>query len=309
MGPTSGEPQAVAEPIEQTPAPATPTETPAEGKPLPDTDFEQLVAEFERDAAGEETEPTAATPPPTQQGATEPTAAIVPSPPEPVPAAAPVQPTVEPTPVVAPAAAQPQVTATPPMAPQVPATPAPKAMTPDEMKQARESLIEQISSSYKLSEDDKAALITDPDKVLPKLTGRLFVDVLESVVRVVTAQMPQIVEQQVAARTAAQGARNAFFKQFPALNKPEYIPTIQQVTAAVRQMNPQVPYEQAVEKIGKMSMALLNLPVEGTSHVTPPVNPPLRPATPVLPGAAATRPAAAPKNEWDDLARFELIDE
>lgn len=238
--------------------------------------------------------PTAAVPPVQQQVVTQPST-LPPS----EPAAAPVaQP---------PAAPQVQPAAAPAAAP----APVPAAPTEAELKAARSSLVDQISANYKLSEDDKAALLVDPDKVLPKIAGNLFVDVLEAVSRVVLGQVPQHIQQHMSRQNEALEARKAFFKEFPALDKPEYIPVLQQVTATYQQLNPKVPIAEARTAVGKLASAMLGLPAEGTSPApTPTPVAPVRPATPLQPGATAVRPTqTAASNIFDELARWEPVDE
>jgi len=273
----------------------------------PETDFAALTKEFEQDDVA---------PPEPKQGAAEPAVAPPAPPTEPAPPAQPVvvpPPLVEPAP---PAVTLPPVVVQPPAAPEIPpptaATPAPvelaPAMTEVQIKAKRGELITAFASNYRLSEDDKVKLQSDPDEVLPRLAGNIAVDVLESVVRVVMGNIPQMIQATMQQAEVARGARDAFFTQFPDLNRPEYIPTLQQVTQMYRQMNPKVPYDKATEAIGRHARIMLGLAsLEGSSPAAAPALP-LRPATPLQPGAAATRPAAPAVNEWDALARYESID-
>lgn len=200
-----------------------------------------------------------------------------------------------------------------PVAPPQPAEPppaAPKVLTQEEFLAKRNELQQTFASHYTLSEDDKLLLQTEPEKVLPKIAANVAVDVFEAASRIILGQIPQMIEQHLVGQRAATEAREAFFKDFPSLNKPEYYPTLRQVTQMYRQMNPQVPYADAIKAIGKHAMLMLGLSAEGTSPANTPPPPPPRPATPLMPGSAAVRPnAASSGNIFAELAVFEPVED
>lgn len=303
-------------PVEAPPVAAPAVEAPRNPLPqdAPETDFGALLDAAERDDA-----PPPAAPAPTQ-GVTEPATpvGVLPTPPTaPAPVVPPpTQPQVAaPPPVLPPAPAAP---IQPPVTPQTPAAeppaavtspaPAEPALTEEQVKAKRGELITAFASNYKLSEDDKVKLQSDPDEVLPRLAGNIAVDVLESVTRVVLGQVPQLIQATMQQAEAARTARDAFFTAFPDLNKAEYIPVLQQVTQMYQQMNPKVPYDQATQAIGQHARIMLGLALSpGASPAVAPTPMP-RPTMPLQPGAAASRPPVEAVNEWDRLARFEPID-
>lgn len=276
-------------------------ETP-EVETLPETDFAALVSESDGDE----------TPVQVVQGAVEPVASEPEfSPPSGSPAE--TQPEVQP--VVKEEVTPPAEAASAPLAAPVskPAVelPAPVAapLTEAELKAKRSELVEMFASNYSLSEDDAARFAVEPEKVLPKLAGNLAVDVFEATVRTVMAQIPQIVQQMTQSQSAAQAARDVFFREFPELNRPEYLPTIRQVAEMYRQMNPKAPYDEAQRAIGKHVSIMLGVaPSQGTSPAAAAPPPPPKPATPLQPGAAITRPPVAANNIFSELANFELLD-
>jgi hypothetical protein len=295
----------------EAPAAATPVQD-APRNPLPqdvpETDFGALL-----DAADNDSAPAA---PVVDLGVTEPAtpAPVTPAPPTEVVVSAPppAQPQVA-VPPVPPASAPtvPVVVAQPPVTPQVPsveAAPIEPVLTEEQVKVKRGELISAFASNYRLSEDDKVKLQSDPDEVLPRLAGNIAVDVLESVTRVILGQVPQMIHATMQQTEAARGARDAFFGEFPDLNKPEYVPTLQQVTQMYRQMNPNVPYAAATKAIGQHARIMLGLAATpGQSPAAPPAQPP-KPAMPLQPGAAASRPPTAATNEWEQIATYEPID-
>jgi hypothetical protein len=244
--------------------------------------------------------------------------AAKPAPAEPAPPTEPAvvaQPKIElPTVVVPPTMPVVASPAAPEVLPVVVPAPAPVsapvelALTEDQVKVKRGELISAFASNYKLSDDDKVKLLSDPDEVLPRLAGNIAVDVLESVTRVVLGNIPQMIQASIQQTEVARSARDAFFGEFPDLNKFEYVPILQQVTQMYRQMNPKVPYAAAATAVGQHARIMLGLvAAPGKSPVVPPTTSP-KPAMPLQPGAAASRMPVVAANEWDTLARFEPID-
>lgn len=268
----------------------------------PEVDFMAASGVSDVEPASEpEPTPAAAEP---KQGAAEP------QPPEPAPL-----PAAAPEPVAQPVgtSAEPVTPPAQPVAPPQPAEPplaAPKALTQEEFLAKRTELQNTFASHYTLSEEDKLALQTEPENVLPKIAANVAVDVFEAASRIILGQIPQMIEQHLVTQRAATEARESFFRDFPALNKPEYFPTLRQVTQMYRQMNPQVPYADAIKVIGKHAMLMLGLSAEGTSPVNTPPPPPSRPATPLMPGSAPAAPApVAAGNIFAELATFEPVEE
>jgi hypothetical protein len=282
-------------------APVVPSEPAVELESSP-TDFGEIVNLFE---SGEAEQP---------EGVAEPVKV------EPTPPIPPVQPKAAestPTPPVPPTTAQPLATPEPPVQaqPVMPPVaeqpaPAPKTFTEDELKAKRGELVTMFASNCKLTDEDATELITDPNKVLPKLAGNIAVDIFEATVRTVMAQLQPAVAQILQSRETAVSARRTFFEQFPQLDKPEYIPTIRQVAQMHQQMNPNISYEEAAKQVGRHVTVLLGLPVTSPSPAAAPVAPvPQRPATPLQPGGSAMRkPSPSPGNIFEEIAAYEELD-
>lgn len=208
-----------------------------------------------------------------------------------------------------PVAPQPTVQAPPPQPAQQP-----PRLTQEEVIQRRQALIDDIAGRYAISEEDKAALAVEPEKVLPKIAGRLYVDVYEAVLQASLSQLPQLINGYTQVQRVAQQHEQAFYSKWPALQKPEYEPTIRQIAATYRQMNPQASADDMMNAVGVISMVQLGLGTAPASAAPPAAAPPpaqvpvqqppvvaQRPFTPAGVGGANSTPAAATPGPFDDL--------
>lgn len=185
-----------------------------------------------------------------------------------------------------------------------PEPPAPP--TREQILAQRQRLVDDVAGRYGFTEEEVSALQTEPEKVLPKLAGKLFVDVYESVLQTVWAQMPSVLNTFTEHRSDAQKAEDAFYEAYPQLNKPEYKPEIYRIGAMYRQMYPQATKEQFIRDVGTQGLIRFNL------HTTPPAAPTTTPPfTPAAPGGA---PPAAPGkkasvNPFEQMSKeFEELD-
>lgn len=256
----------------------------------------------------------------------EPTPVVTAQPPvsEPAPVVQPVvqapQPAVVTQPVSPPA--QPVQVQQPPQQVQQPVPPfalpqAPVAQPPmptaEEQRaaiiQRRNALIEDITNRYQISEEDKAALAVEPEKVLPKIAGRLYVDVYEAVLQASMAQLPSLIHGFNQVQQVVQQHEQAFYEKWPALHKPEYEPTVRQIAATYRQMNPTAAPEDVMNAVGVMATVHLGLgqaqpsvaPAPTPQVAAPPAVPAQRPFTPAGVGGAPPPSVAATPLPFDDL--------
>src|SRR5688572_30141772 len=125
---------------------------------------------------------------------------------------------------------QAEAPALPQQAPTVPApvvsAPTEAPAPPEDRAVVRERLINSIAESYTISPDDASLLVTEPEKVLPKLVGKLFVDMYESLLATMHSTVPRMIEGHQQVKSQEQEAVQVFFSENPDLNKPEYHPHI-----------------------------------------------------------------------------------
>lgn len=318
-----------------------PTPSVAENAPSDAVAFDDLIGLGSEPGEGEALTPTPPAPPeppPSVPAAAEPPASATTTPVgvqevQPPQPQAPIPPVEQPVaqPPVQPPAQPPQPVATPqaavPPAPPQPVAPQPPVQVPpaqpvqqpprptqEEVLQRRQALIDDIAGRYAISEEDKAALAVEPEKVLPKIAGRLYVDVYEAVLQASLSQLPQLINGYNQVQRVAQQHEQAFYSKWPALQKPEYEPTIRQIAATYRQMNPQASADDMMNAVGVISMVQLGLgtapaPVAPPAATPPPAQVPVqqpqqaaqRPFTPAGVGGANTTPAAGTPGPFDDL--------
>lgn len=280
-----------------------PTETPTP-EPTPDTESrfqegEDAISDILSDDFDEEPTPEPK-PPLDDRSSTE--VRATPSAPEiPVkeaPASAPKPPEIKPEPVAKPA--------TPPAAPT--ATP----LTTEELLKRRGELVDNISKQYHLTDEQADMLVTNPNEVLPKLAGNLFMNVYDAVYSAVLQQVPLVVNQMASSQAAATNAENTFFGRWSQLKKPEYRTAIESIGRAYRQANPKASKEEFIEQVGAMASFQLGLLPQAVASPQPVPAAPSNPQrfTPAAPGAAVGRtPQASHANEFEELAFWEEKDE
>lgn len=210
------------------------------------------------------------------------------------PAAQPAQPTTEQPPQeIAPAAEQPQA-----VQPEQPATvPQEQQLTPEQKQQAEMAYVAQLERLYQFDEDTALKLQTEPEKVLPALAAKLHLDVMKTVLAQVQGMIPTVLEKQTVAAKREQEAESMFFTTWPELRG--YDKQIMEVGRMYRQLNPNAPAEEAVKRIGEITMATLGMTRAQQQQAVQQQTQPsaYRPAAPGRPASAP-----APKSLWEDLA-------
>lgn len=227
-----------------------------------------------------------------------------------VPAAAPAaaSPPVVPTaPAVAPQPSQP----TPPPQTQVQPQAAEPQVAPEVYQNWRSTRLGELEKHYTFSEDESAALLTEPELVLPKLAAKVHMEVLENSMRAMQAMVPVMMEQVTRNTTVETQAKGVFFSVNPDLSDPSYTQAIHQLGTAYRQMNQTAGPEEASRAIGNLVRAALNMQPAAAHQGSPGVTPaPVAPApfAPVRGGGGGNRPAPA-GNIFEQFASEILAEE
>lgn len=225
--------------------------------------------------------------------------------------------------------AQPPVATNPPANPDEPGAPevppegdqetdlqadpdAPQPLTPEQQEAARAQYQEwrtaeeaRIEANYQFSEDEVVALQTEPEKVLPKMAAKLFMDVQEAAVRSVVQMLPQIVGRVNQTQSRDAQASQVFVAANPDLADKKYHADIMDAARTFRKRNPKATPQEAIKKIGQMVRAMhgLEAPVPGTPAPAPApaARRPAAPPTPHKPAAAGAAPARAPAPKGDNV--------
>ena len=180
--------------------------------------------------------------------------------------------------------------AIPPL-PEVPATPTPP-VDYAAWRTQKESELE--STLYAVNDEDAAALLTEPEKVLPKIAARLHMEVLENAMRAVQAMVPTMIEQVQRSSETNNRAKSLFTSINPDLADPKFEPAIMQLGQTFRKVNPTADAETAAKAIGALVRSALNIPAPQASVggvvQTPPAMPAPAPFTPARGGGGGTVP-------------------
>lgn len=230
-------------------------------------------------------------------------------------------------------AAQPQVTDPPPAAGQPPPVQAPPAPAAPQAAQAqpqaqtwqpptreqilahRENVRGQVENSIfqRLTPEDHAALVgPEPGRVIAKLASHLHMDMFDAVQTLLNQErmkLPQVIQEISTAVQAQTSSEEQFFREFPALNKPEYAQTVYQVARSFRQMNPRASAAEIGRMTGLTAMQLLGIqgPLAPPTQSASPVSSAPQPGrqAPYVPTAAGQPPRPALQqgqgDEWWDL--------
>lgn len=158
---------------------------------------------------------------------------------------------------------------------------------------------------YAISEDDAAALQTEPELVLPKLAAKMHLSITRDVMAGLTSQLPVMMQHMSQATAAEQNARQLFYQTNPDLNKPEYEQAIFEFGALFRKVNPNADAETAVRRIGDMTRQAFGLNNSQPGNATTPAVPQPAPVkiVPFSPARGGGNGAAAkPLSEWEKIA-------
>ena len=171
-------------------------------------------------------------------------------------------------------------------------------------------------TEYALSDDDKNALIAEPDTVIPRLAARMHVRMQLQTAQQLAQVLPQMIQQQIQQATKVQSLEQSFFDSYPELKKPEYRNTVAQSLAMIRQVNPQATRDDVMRDGAALAAVRLKIklgqsqggnplptlpaamPLGGPGSVTQPQ--PQAPFSPVQ-GGGATEPVVPTDPSQDNI--------
>jgi hypothetical protein len=157
---------------------------------------------------------------------------------------------------------------------------------------------------YALSPEEKEELGTDMESAIPRLMGRLHVELSKNTLQLIESMVPKLIETTIAKTTASTKAKEKvlgeFYKANPALKPGEHDDAVQQYATTFRKMNPKASREEAFKFVGAAVMAHFGLhgaaPAPGANGKTQ-QPPPFQPARP-----GARQIASTPvDSQWSGL--------
>jgi hypothetical protein len=184
------------------------------------------------------------------------------------------------------------------------------AHSPEVYQNWRTARISDLEKYYTFSEDESAALLTEPELVLPKLAARVHMEVLENSMRAMQAMVPVMMEQVQQHKQVEGQAKTLFSSINPDLADPRLEPVIMQLGMTYRQMNRTAGPEEASRAIGNLVRAALNMQppqVQQNLQSASPAPAPV-PFAPVRGGGGGNRPITS-GNQFEQLASEFLMDE
>lgn len=159
----------------------------------------------------------------------------------------------------------------------------------------RTNTIKELSEKhYALSPELVEEIQAEPEKTIPKLMARVYLDTVEASTLAIMERLPQIITGQMQRVHEAEAAERDFYAAWPVLNKDTHGAAVMQLATAYRQLNPNVSKEDFIKFVGSQAVVALGL-TQAAAPAAPaapaaaaPGAPPHRPLTGVAP---ATRPA------------------
>lgn len=125
--------------------------------------------------------------------------------------------------------------------PSVPVPAAPPALSAEEVH--TRAMNELMGREYQIPEADARRLISEPETVLPRLAAQVHLNAVRDIGQYLPQLVSQMVAQGVEQRLGAMRAEMEFFGRYPALNRPEFKPTVAKALTLTRQSNPQMDRE------------------------------------------------------------------
>ena len=109
---------------------------------------------------------------------------------------------------------------------------------------------------FTLSAADKEALETDAAAALPAMAGRVYVKSLQAATSLVRNMVPQMLQTEMNRQNAMIAVEQAFFQQFPELDRWQHGHDIIAVGQALQAQNPQMPPQELLQRTAQAVMGM-----------------------------------------------------
>lgn len=171
----------------------------------------------------------------------------------------------------------------------------------------RERTQTELANLYSFTDEEAEAFTEDPVKALPTLVAKAHLNVFESLIQSLGAQLPNAVQEVVLRMEAGKTSEEAFYSMWPKLKSPEHQDTVFRMTQAYRRANPAASLEQAIREVGAAAMVALRIPFEESVKPVAPVA--LPPHQPMAATPARVAPRATSNNEFEQISEELLQDD
>ena len=170
-----------------------------------------------------------------------------------------------------------------------------------------------LDNTYKMDDEQKKKLISEPDVAIPQLAARMHVQIATQMAQYMQQTMQTLVPQMaVSAMQKQMGAFKAeqtFFSQYPALARAEYRPVVLKMLQTAKAMNPQADRATIMKDAAEMAAFKLRLnvappaaPPQGAQAPRQPHTPAQMPFVPATGGAPPAAQQASQPNIFEELA-------
>ncbi len=109
---------------------------------------------------------------------------------------------------------------------------------------------------FQLSDADKEALETDAAAALPALAGKVYVKSLQAATSLVRNVIPQMLQTEMNRQNAMIAVEQAFFQQFPELDRWQHGHDIIAVGQALKKQNPQMSPQELLQRTASAVMGM-----------------------------------------------------
>lgn len=195
-----------------------------------------------------------------------------------------------------------------------------QAASPEANRDAlREQALTEVESHFQLQEDEVEEFRDDPNRVLPKMFAKVYMDIFDSLMQGMQQQLPQAVQFVTQQQADHNEQVNQFYQVWPQLNTDALRPVVDRVAEAYTAVNPNVPQGQRIREIGAQAWIAAQLPLESlNAHVSQfdrssqqeaPAAPAFRKPAGNGGAPAQERLTAAPKNAWDEFVEESILDD
>ena len=187
------------------------------------------------------------------------------------------------------------------------------------MQQFRTEAVKNLSQQYEkeLTSEQRTALLTEPEKVIPELLAKATVDGMQLAMGMMEQQLARVVPQTIQRSAESRAMEQKFYSDNPDLaTKPEFKLVVIHMAKTAREMNPKGTNEQIMAAAAALSRTALGLAAPAPAAApgaapAPAAAAPAAPARPFTPAAAAggSSPGAAPTsakpadNLWAELLK------
>lgn len=180
-------------------------------------------------------------------------------------------------------------------------------------EQRRQTRVTELTQTYAIPEDMVESLQLNPEKVFPKLAAELHMQVMESVGKMMDAQMAGVMKSVQKQESDERQKEDAFYEAWPALKEQDRA-AIDRMANNYRQLNPSVDQATLIREVGAQAAIAFKLPLDmetGKIKATIPDDVGLAPHQPagVAGGAVAPAQVKAPTNDFTILSEELLEDD